>query len=155
MKTLLGQTLAEGRPIYMALTSVFGIGRNKAFALCNTVGISPQLRVFQVPNNKIRTIAQVLLGTSPTVGSRISTSVSTTRGPASAFVSSPATTNANASIQGLTGIELKKQIHDNIKKLVDMKAYRGFRHVLHLPSRGQRTKTNARTARKSKTITVN
>lgn len=33
----------------------------------------------------------------------------------------------------------------NIEKLVDIRSYRGFRHVSNLPVRGQRTKTNART----------
>ena len=33
----------------------------------------------------------------------------------------------------------------NIKRLVDMACYRGIRHRKHLPVRGQRTKTNART----------
>lgn len=41
--------------------------------------------------------------------------------------------------------ELKRDIGGNIKRLKDIKAYRGIRHAKRLPLRGQRTKTNART----------
>lgn len=43
--------------------------------------------------------------------------------------------------------ELRRQISANIRRLRDIKAYRGLRHGKHLPVRGQRTKTNSRTAR--------
>jgi small subunit ribosomal protein S13 len=43
--------------------------------------------------------------------------------------------------------DLKRQISGNIKRLKDIKAYRGIRHTRGLPSRGQRTKTNSRTRR--------
>ncbi|MEA2112431.1 MAG: 30S ribosomal protein S13 [Patescibacteria group bacterium] len=46
--------------------------------------------------------------------------------------------------------DLKREVSGNIKRLIDIKAYRGTRHVRKLPSRGQRTKTNARTLRGSK-----
>lgn len=41
--------------------------------------------------------------------------------------------------------DLKRDIANNIKRLKDIKSYRGSRHVKRLPARGQRTKTNART----------
>ncbi len=41
--------------------------------------------------------------------------------------------------------ELKREVSSNIKRLKDIKAYRGTRHAKRLPARGQRTKTNART----------
>jgi len=43
--------------------------------------------------------------------------------------------------------ELKRSVSGNIKRLKDIKAYRGSRHTKNLPSRGQRTKTNSRTVR--------
>jgi small subunit ribosomal protein S13 len=49
--------------------------------------------------------------------------------------------------------ELQRTVTGNIKRLKDIKAYRGIRHGQNLPSRGQRTKTNART-RRGKKITV-
>lgn len=41
--------------------------------------------------------------------------------------------------------DLRKDVTLNIKRLVDIGCYRGFRHRRKLPVRGQRTKTNART----------
>lgn len=43
--------------------------------------------------------------------------------------------------------ELRRIISGNIKRLKDIKSYRGERHARRLPSRGQRTKTNSRTVR--------
>ena len=43
--------------------------------------------------------------------------------------------------------DLKREISGNIKRLKDIKCYRGVRHSRVLPTRGQRTKTNSRTRR--------
>jgi small subunit ribosomal protein S13 len=43
--------------------------------------------------------------------------------------------------------DLKREILGNIKRLKEIKAYRGVRHAKNLPTRGQRTKTNNRTVR--------
>ncbi len=42
---------------------------------------------------------------------------------------------------------LRRDTGGNIKRLIDIKAYRGLRHARRLPVRGQRTKTNSRTRR--------
>jgi small subunit ribosomal protein S13 len=42
---------------------------------------------------------------------------------------------------------LKREISANIKRLKDIKSYRGTRHMKRLPVKGQRTKTNSRTVR--------
>jgi small subunit ribosomal protein S13 len=42
---------------------------------------------------------------------------------------------------------LKREIASNVKRLKDIKAYRGIRHMKKLPVNGQRTKTNSRTVR--------
>lgn len=49
--------------------------------------------------------------------------------------------------------ELQRLVSGNIKRLKDIKAYRGIRHAANLPARGQRTKTNART-RRGRKVTV-
>lgn len=43
--------------------------------------------------------------------------------------------------------DLRRTIGSNVKRLKDIKTYRGTRHARGLPSRGQRTKTNSRTRR--------
>lgn len=49
--------------------------------------------------------------------------------------------------------ELQRIVSGNVKRLKEIGAYRGLRHKANLPSRGQRTKTNART-RRGKKVTV-
>lgn len=43
--------------------------------------------------------------------------------------------------------DLRREVQANIKRLIDIGSYRGFRHRRNLPVRGQRTKTNGRTRR--------
>jgi small subunit ribosomal protein S13 len=57
--------------------------------------------------------------------------------------------NADLVVEG----ELQRIVAGNIKRLKDINAYRGLRHKANLPSRGQRTKTNART-RRGRKVTV-
>jgi small subunit ribosomal protein S13 len=53
-----------------------------------------------------------------------------------------------STIEGMTlEGDLKREIAGNVKRLKDIKAYRGVRHLRGLPVRGQRTKTNSRTRR--------
>lgn len=49
--------------------------------------------------------------------------------------------NADFLIEG----DLRRELSMNIKRLMDMRSYRGLRHRAGLPVRGQRTSTNART----------
>jgi len=49
--------------------------------------------------------------------------------------------------------DLRKEIRENINRLKSIRSYRGIRHLVGLPVRGQRTKTNARTTKgKKKTV---
>jgi len=43
--------------------------------------------------------------------------------------------------------ELRREISGNVRRLKDIKAFRGVRHAKKLPARGQRTRTNSRTVR--------
>ncbi|MGA8164230.1 MAG: 30S ribosomal protein S13 [Waddliaceae bacterium] len=61
----------------------------------------------------------------------------------------------NSYLQGEYVLEgdLRRQVQNNIKRLISINAYRGVRHRLGLPVRGQRSQTNART-RKGRRKTV-
>lgn len=50
--------------------------------------------------------------------------------------------------------DLRREISMNIKRLMDIGSYRGFRHRRSLPVRGQRTHTNARTRKGPRRATV-
>ncbi|WKZ30779.1 MAG: 30S ribosomal protein S13 [Candidatus Dojkabacteria bacterium] len=57
--------------------------------------------------------------------------------------------DANYEVEG----ELKQKVFRNVKRLKDTRSYRGIRHKLGLPVRGQRTRVNART-RKGRALPV-
>ncbi|MFV9927953.1 MAG: 30S ribosomal protein S13 [Candidatus Midichloria sp.] len=57
--------------------------------------------------------------------------------------------DSNYKVEG----DLRREISTNIKNLIDIKCYRGTRHIRRLPVRGQRTHTNART-RKGKAVAI-
>lgn len=50
--------------------------------------------------------------------------------------------------------DLRRDIFSNIKRLKDIKSYRGLRHMKKLPVRGQNTKHNSRTVRGNKRVTM-
>jgi len=50
--------------------------------------------------------------------------------------------------------DLKREVLGNIKRLKEIRSYKGIRHERHLPVRGQRTKTNSRTVRGNKRVTL-
>ena len=54
--------------------------------------------------------------------------------------------SGNLTVEG----ELRREVQLNIKRLTEIGCYRGWRHRRHLPARGQRTRTNARTRKDPK-----
>ena len=61
--------------------------------------------------------------------------------------------NAMLTSEYLVEGDLRRQVQNNIKRLISINSYRGMRHRSGLPTRGQRTRCNART-RKGKKKTV-
>ena len=59
--------------------------------------------------------------------------------------------NENVKVEG----ELRSQVQLNIKRLMDIGCYRGIRHRIGLPVRGQSTKNNARTRKGRKKTVAN
>lgn len=58
--------------------------------------------------------------------------------------------DANYKVEG----DLRREVQTNIKLLKDIGTYRGNRHIRHLPCHGQRTHTNARTAKSRPRIAI-
>jgi len=56
--------------------------------------------------------------------------------------------------EGMVEGDLRKEVSMNIKRLIEIGSYRGFRHRRNLPVRGQRTHTNARTRKGPRKGTV-
>ena len=109
------------------------------------------MRIFgiTVPNEKRLEIGLTCFyGVGISVARRILDQVGIDRGKRAKDLTSDEENKIRGLIEGMK-IEgnLKREISGNIKRLKDIKSYRGIRHMKRLPVRGQRTKTNSRTVR--------
>ncbi|MEK7536086.1 MAG: 30S ribosomal protein S13 [Patescibacteria group bacterium] len=105
-----GITIPEGKRIEIALTAIYGIGRNLAHTILDEAKVA-----YSKKANKLTSEEEA----------KIRKSVESKK------------------IEG----DLKREVSSNIKRLKDIKSYRGIRHARNLPTKGQRTKSNSRTAR--------
>ena len=105
------------KPVEIAITYIYGIGRSLALEICKKADIKLGTRINDLSENEINSIRKVIENDYVFEG------------------------------------RLRGLVQMNIKRLMDIGAYRGLRHRKGLPVRGQRSKTNART-RKGKKKTV-
>ncbi len=94
--------------VCIGLTAIFGIGRNRANAICAAAKVKPDTKVKDLSDAQLESLR---------------------------------TEVAKFRVEG----DLRREVSMNIKRLVELGAYRGLRHRRGLPVRGQRTRTNART----------
>ena len=102
-----------------------------------------------VPNEKRLEIGlSAIYGIGISFARRILDKVGIDRGKKAKDLSGDEENKIRLEVEGIL-IEgnLKREIASNIKRLKDIKSYRGVRHMKRLPVRGQRTKTNSRTIR--------
>ena len=102
-----------------------------------------------IPNEKRLEIGlTVLFGIGIPSARRILDQVSIDHGKKAKDLTEEEENKIRAIVESIT-IEgnLKREVAANIKRLKDIKTYRGVRHMRRLPVRGQRTKTNSRTVR--------
>lgn len=107
---ILGITIPNNKHLYIALTSLYGIGINRAKKILKEANIDPNIKADSLSVDDENTIRKII---------------------------------EEMSIEGT----LKREIANNVKRLKDIKSYRGVRHMKRLPVNGQRTKTNSRTVR--------
>ena len=103
-----------------------------------------------IPDNKRVEIAlRRIHGIGPTAAVRIASQAGIVGNPKVREVPDDQLTRIREIIDHDYTVEgdLKREVNDNIRRLIDIGAYRGLRHRRGLPVHGQRTKTNARTKR--------
>jgi small subunit ribosomal protein S13 len=108
MARIAGINIPVNKHAVIALTSIYGIGPNRAKKICADAGVRPDAKVRDLSEEEVDRI-------------RAET--------------------GNYIVEG----DLRRETTMNIKRLMDLGAYRGLRHRRGLPLRGQRTRTNART----------
>jgi small subunit ribosomal protein S13 len=108
MARIAGINIPPHKHAEIGLTSIFGIGRTRARAICEACGIDYSKKIKDLTDGDLEKIRDQI---------------------------------AQFTIEG----DLRRETTMNIKRLMDIGCYRGFRHRRGLPMRGQRTRTNART----------
>lgn len=117
MARIAGIDLPEQKRIEIALTYIYGIGRNNVKGVLTKAAISGDKKVKDLTEEEKGKIQKII--------------------------------DEHYKIEG----DLRAEIAENIKRLKENGTYRGMRHIRNLPSRGQRTRSNARTKRgKRKTV---
>ncbi|HET7226465.1 MAG TPA: 30S ribosomal protein S13 [Candidatus Eisenbacteria bacterium] len=109
MARIAGVDLPNDKPIEIALTYIYGIGRSTAQRILKSAGVQPTLRVKALSDEDAGRLRNII--------------------------------EREHKVEGA----LRSEMAMNVKRLMDIGAYRGLRHRRGLPVRGQRTKTNART----------
>ncbi|SPO22410.1 related to mitochondrial ribosomal protein S13 [Ustilago trichophora] len=155
---LLGVHLADHKLVRIALTNFYGISYDTANRLCARLSLHDRATVSSLTESQITQLSAYLSSPGsiparkphPTSPSTSSTS-SNTSSSTSEDVSRPSMDN-NPNNDPLRQIkieaDLKRVLHANITHHRNVGSYRGRRHAAHLPVRGQRTSTNANTAKK-------
>ena len=109
MARIAGVNIPTQKRVLIGLTYIHGIGPSNAEVICEKVGIAAERRVFQLTDQEVLQIREII--------------------------------DRDYMVEG----DLRRDVAMNIKRLMDLGAYRGLRHRRGLPVRGQRTHTNART----------
>ena len=111
MFRLMGHVLAEEKSIWIALTNIYGIGRERSKKILAALNIEIMKKVKDISEEEQKMISDELK-------------------------------------KYVLENDLKREVAAAIKRLKEIKCYRGMRHNLGLPVRGQLTRKNARTAKK-------
>ncbi len=103
-----------------------------------------------IPDNKrVEVALRTIYGVGPTRARVIAERAGAVGNPKVAELSSEQLARVREIVDREYVVEgdLRREVNDNIRRLIDIGSYRGLRHRRQLPVRGQRTKTNARTKR--------
>ena len=111
MFRLMGHVLPEEKSIWIALTNIYGIGRERSKKILGNLKIEYMKKVKDITEEEQKLISDEL---------------------------------KNYVLEN----DLKREVASAIKRLKEIKCYRGMRHNLGLPVRGQLTRKNGRTAKK-------
>ncbi len=130
---IFGADLKGDRSLELALTGIRGIGIMMARGIARTIDVNPQEKLGNLSDEKIAEIEEVLRhphdhGIPPWMLNRRRDYL----------------TGENAH---LVGADLIIALREDLNRLKKIRSYRGIRHELGLPVRGQRTKSSFRTGR--------
>lgn len=108
MARIVGVDIPNDKPVFIALTYIYGIGRTTSKKILEAANVDGGIRVKNLNDEQFNAIRTEL---------------------------------SKYKVEG----DLRREVALNIKTLQEIGCYRGKRHRMGMPVRGQRTKTNART----------
>jgi len=122
----------EGRmKLYAGLTKIKGVSWTMSNAVCNLLKIDKNKRIGELTDTEIAKITEFLKNPK-----------------APGFIFNRRSDLETGEDKHLIGVDLELKQEFDIKRLKKIKSYRGLRHLLGLPLRGQRTKANFRKNRR-------
>ncbi|HNS71358.1 MAG TPA: 30S ribosomal protein S13 [bacterium] len=117
----------------------------------------PRIKGVDIPNEKrIETALTYIYGIGPSLSRKILTQAEVNLDTRAKNLTEDEIAKINSTIVKLelpVEGEMRRLVNQNIRRLKEVKSYRGLRHHVGLPTRGQNTRTNSRT-RKGKRKTV-
>lgn len=119
MARIAGVDLPRDKRVVIGMTYIHGVGLTRSKKILEAAGIDFSKRVKDLTDEETTAIRKILEGGIPNIKD----------GSVDLF-----------KIEG----DLRREVTENIKRLMEIGSYRGLRHRKGLPVRGQRTKTNAR-----------
>jgi small subunit ribosomal protein S13 len=132
-----GTNLNGEQPLLQALRGIKGINYTMAKALCSVSGIAPDTKLGTLSEKDIERLEEIIK--------------KPTKFGIPGWVLNRRKDIKSGEDLHITGPELKVAQRFDIKRLIDLKSYRGIRHMFGLPVRGQRTRSSFR---KGKTVGV-
>jgi small subunit ribosomal protein S13 len=108
MARIAGVDIPREKPVEIALTYIYGIGRTSSQRILADAGVTGSKRVIDLTNDDLGRIRDQI--------------------------------DRHLRVEG----EKRREVQTNLARLREIGCYRGLRHRLGLPARGQRTRTNAR-----------
>jgi len=108
MARIAGVDIPREKPVEIALTYIYGIGRTSSQRILADAGVTGSTRVIDLTNDDLGRIRDQI--------------------------------DRHLRVEG----EKRREVQTNLARLREIGCYRGLRHRLGLPVRGQRTRTNAR-----------
>jgi len=130
---VIGADLDGSKPLRRALMKIKGINYTFCKAICNISGFDPDARLGSMAEADIKKLEEII------------------KNPAKFGVPSWLVNRRRDFDSGgdlhLSGSDIDVAKRFDVQKLIDMKSYRGIRHMLGLPTRGQRTRSSFRKGR--------
>lgn len=128
---ILSKDIEGNVKIYPGLTQIKGVSWALSNATCSTLSIDKNKKMGQLTDEEIKKISEFLK--NPKIPG---------------FLLNQRNDFETGESKHLIGVDLELKTEFDVKRLKKIKSYRGLRHLLGLPSRGQRTKGNFRKNRR-------